>query len=991
MRIATFNVRGLATDPVKTENLVKDLNRYKLSIINIQETKTKETDEIIQGNRLITYKHSNPQGGLGFLINKEINDLIHTQWSPHERVAVLRLTQSKIPTKQKHTLIINVHFPTLKESKQSPQNRDELYEIINSIKQAYKNDNIIIAGDFNAKIGKKQNEEEICIGSHSKGKRNINGQALIDFCTEEDFLITNSIFKHPSRHITTWESTRRHQNKLVKTYNQIDFILVKKNLKTSLKDARSHAGTLTFTDHRLVVLTFNTSPNTSKPKRKPLVKPHDFTSLQDRTIKDQFQNTLQTNWKENNTDTDPNTKYQNITETIVTSRQAIIPKKNPKRREDYCPILHSLSEKQKDLRLKINNSTNEELRQKWRIERNKIMHDIKKQTKENKTKMLDNIAWEIQLAPDSMKMFKSVDKIKQKKKDRLKIADKDGKIVEDDKQITEIVKEYYEQKYCGISEIEPFETECPELETPITTEEVRAAISQLNNNKSPGPDSIKAEELKCLSENQQQQIAEMFNNMYKRRDQIDIGKGTLILLNKPNKAKGPLENLRPIVLLSTIRKILSTITLHRIRSKVEEFLSPSQSGFRQNRSTSDIVWAHRWLKARTEKHQEAYTILGIDMSSAFDTICRTQLLQVLETFLDKDHIKLTRTLLANTSLVFTSGSESVTIKTTLGTPQGDSLSPILFTIYLEAALRDLRPKLPTNERLTKELVYADDVDIIFDTEEEARNNITIIANTLKESNLKVNETKTEYTNVKRNTDDWKKTRKLGNLIDEKEDVHKRRTLAQLAFNSLNNMWQRTNINEQKRIKLYDALITPILLYNCGTWGLTAKTLESLDTTHRKHLRRILNIKWPEKISNEDLYERCRTRPVSHKIIHQRWNLFGHILRRDTDIPAQTAMTEYFRKGQSNKYRGRPPTSLPTILNKDIKTYQQYVKKNPTVTNKSNSALLPSNLKTGKDLNKIRDIAQDRKQWRKITSQIIKADYQTKYNTPYEESGEEETN
>ena len=977
MKIATFNVRGLATDPTKKENLIKDAINFKLDIVSIQETKTGEIDELIRENRLITYKHNNPQGGLGFLISKEFNSLIQSHWSPHERIAVLRFKPSQIPSQHKHTLVINVHFPTLKESKRTPQNRDELYEIISTIRERHKSDNIIIAGDFNAKIGKRQDEEEICLGSNSKGKRNINGQTLIDFCTEQELLITNSIFKHPSRHITTWEATRRHQNKLVKTYNQIDYILVKKNLKTFLKDARTYAGTLTFTDHRLVILTLNTANKkvTNKGKRYLLSQPHDFTSLQDQEIKEQFQNTLQTNWKDNNTDTDPNTKYQNITETILASRQ-VLPKKNPKRREDYCPIIHSLSEKQKELRLNINNSTNEELRQRWRIERNKIMHDIKKQTKENKTKMLDNIAWEVQLAPDSMKMFKAVDKIKQNKRDKLKIADKEGKIVEDDREITTIVKDYFEEKYRGISEIEPFETEHPELETPITTEEVRAAIGQLNNNKSPGPDLIKAEELKCLSEHQLLQIAEMYNNMFKSKNQIDIGKGTLILLNKPNKTKGPLENLRPIVLLSTIRKILSTITLHRIRPKVEEFLSPSQSGFRQNRSTSDIVWAHRWLKARTEKHQEAYTILGIDMSSAFDTICRTQLLQVLETFLDKDHIKLIRTLLANTSLIFSSGSESTTIKTTLGTPQGDSLSPILFTIYLEAALRDLRPKLPVNERLTKELIYADDVDLIFDTEEEARNNITIIANTLKESNLKVNEAKTEYTNVRRNTNEWKKTRKLGNLIDENEDVLKRRTLAQLAFNSLNNMWQRTIISEQKRLKLYDALITPILLYNCGTWGLTAKTLESLDTTHRKHLRRILSIHWPETISNEDLYERCRTRPISHKIIHQRWNLFGHILRRDNNIPAQTAMTEYFQKGKK-KYLGRTPTSLPTILNKDITTYKQYTKENPTRTNKTISQLLPSKLKTEKDLNKIRDIAQDREQWRKITTKIITADHQTK--------------
>ena len=88
------------------------------------------------------------------------------------------------------------------------------------------------------------------------------------------------------------------------------------------------------------------------------------------------------------------------------------------------------------------------------------------------------------------------------------------------------------------------------------------------------------------------------------------------------------------------------------------------------------------------------------------------------------------------------------------------------------------------------------------------------------------------------------------------------------------------------------------------------------------------------------------------------------------------MTEYFQKGKK-KYLGRTPTSLPTILNKDITTYKQYTKENPTRTNKTICQLLPSNLKTENDLNKIRDIAQDREQWRKITTKIILADHQTK--------------
>ena len=62
----------------------------------------------------------------------------------------------------------------------------------------------------------------------------------------------------------------------------------------------------------------------------------------------------------------------------------------------------------------------------------------------------------------------------------------------------------------------------------------------------------------------------------------------------------------------------------------------------------------------------------------------------------------------------------------IGTPQGDSLSPVLFSVYLENALKEVRTILPrpTNElekTLPTEIAYADDVDFVglnfVDTEE----------------------------------------------------------------------------------------------------------------------------------------------------------------------------------------------------------------------------------------------------------------------------------
>ena len=323
---------------------------------------------------------------------------------------------------------------------------------------------------------------------------------------------------------------------------------------------------------------------------------------------------------------------------------------------------------------------------------------------------------------------------------------------------------------------------------------------------------------------------------------------------------------------------------------------------------------------------------------------------------------------ANTTLTFTSGEESAIIRTTVGTPQGDGLSPILFNVYLEAALKELRPKLPPTQRLTRELIYADDMDLICHSEQEARNYVPIISNTLSQWNLKVNETKTEITVIERTKNEWKNVRKLGNLINEEEDIKRRKILAQNAFRDLLNIWYRQNlISERKRICLYEALVLPILLYNCGTWGLTKKNLESLDALHRKQLRRVIGVIWPERINNQDLYERCRVRPVSLRIKQQRWKLFGHILRRDDNIPAQTAMKEYFNTGK--KYRGQTPTSLPSTLSADLQTYHHLLQSAPELLSPQPPTNVPLHIKTEQDLLALKSLAQDRDAWRNITKWI----------------------
>ena len=107
-------------------------------------------------------------------------------------------------------------------------------------------------------------------------------------------------------------------------------------------------------------------------------------------------------------------------------------------------------------------------------------------------------------------------------------------------------------------------------------------------------------------------------------------------------------------------------------------------------STADVIWSYCWLAAQTQRYKQVLEILEIDMSRAFDTIHRDRLMEVLKTFLDEDELHLIRLLLSGTSLeARVNGSKPIPFSTTIGTPQGDGLSPVLFIVYLAAALRDL--------------------------------------------------------------------------------------------------------------------------------------------------------------------------------------------------------------------------------------------------------------------------------------------------------------
>ena len=101
---------------------------------------------------------------------------------------------------------------------------------------------------------------------------------------------------------------------------------------------------------------------------------------------------------------------------------------------------------------------------------------------------------------------------------------------------------------------------------PSTADEIRKVIAKIKPDKSPACDEIPVELTKYAPETLHEQIAEIYNTMAKTGDTSrEITHGILKPLKKPNKVKGLPSNLRPIILLSSLHKILTACITNRIK------------------------------------------------------------------------------------------------------------------------------------------------------------------------------------------------------------------------------------------------------------------------------------------------------------------------------------------------------------------------------------------------------------------------------------------
>ena len=192
------------------------------------------------------------------------------------------------------------------------------------------------------------------------------------------------------------------------------------------------------------------------------------------------------------------------------------------------------------------------------------------------------------------------------------------------------------------------------------------------------------------------------------------------------------NNYRPISILPIFSKIFEKIVYQQIFGYFQKFglLSKNQFGFRKNLSTSDaIIDLTQFVYDSLDKGKTVISFF-FDFTKAFDCVNHSVLLTKLEHYgirgLAKGWFK---SYLSNRSqCVVINGIPSTTMPIEYGVPQGSTLGPLLFLIFIN--------DFPSCSKFFKFTLFADDSTLTccFD-----HSNLNLIKNELETQLLPVNQ------------------------------------------------------------------------------------------------------------------------------------------------------------------------------------------------------------------------------------------------------------
>ena len=423
-----------------------------------------------------------------------------------------------------------------------------------------------------------------------------------------------------------------------------------------------------------------------------------------------------------------------------------------------------------------------------------------------------------------------------------------------------------------------------ELDSEIT-DEINKAIDQLKLNKAAGLDLILNEFIIYGKNQLLPLLLRLFNVMFlKGYFPESWSEGLILPLHKKGSVYS-VENYRGITLLSVISKLFTRILNNRLSHWAEHnsVYMEAQGGFPSKMGTIDSMFVLdnviNWFISNKNKFCCAF----LDYSKAFDYVVRDNLwYKLLKLGVRGKMFNIIQSIYSTVKSKVR-GPKSITdsFECTLGIRQDESLSPLLFSMYVN----DLEDFLRNNGSTGIDigfmklfvLLYADEGVLLAETSTGLQSGLDILYRYCTRWKLTLNVTKTKILVFRARgklsfNDKWYYNGNELEIVDFFPYLsivfsytglftQTQLVLAQQgrkAMFSLRSKLKRfVNINSVVYCDLFDKMVMPVLSYCCEIWGFyPAKAIEQV---HKDFCKGILKVK--RSTMNEIMYGKLGRIPL----------------------------------------------------------------------------------------------------------------------------------
>ena len=164
----------------------------------------------------------------------------------------------------------------------------------------------------------------------------------------------------------------------------------------------------------------------------------------------------------------------------------------------------------------------------------------------------------------------------------------------------------------------------------------------------------------------------------------DVHLGTLNPLAKPPK-KNEKVNVKTIILLATLRRIMTISLIGRCWNRMRKHIPLSQAAYQSGRSATEQVYTINI----TSENYDIFLLL-LDMPKAFDTVDRKKLMNILGSMLTKCELPMMHALINNVILNVKIGNKTGPgIHRNIEICQGDCLLDLLFILHIAFPVKPL--------------------------------------------------------------------------------------------------------------------------------------------------------------------------------------------------------------------------------------------------------------------------------------------------------------